>query len=143
MEKQQLIHNKWSDLGITLLVNQYDFDGWIDVNELEKQQLTNELNYKEYSESDSDFKTMLCRPKSLQGIENNKGWTKIENESEVPNESGVDFDKQTRFRAGRFTSNGKFCIHLKDTNWFQMDKAYKNNLVTHYQPIEQKPPPLY
>lgn len=70
MEKQQLIHNKWSDLGIILLISQYDFDGWIDVNELEKNQLTNELDYKLYKENDIGSETMLCRPKSLKGIEN-------------------------------------------------------------------------
>lgn len=127
MEKQQLIHNKWSDLGITLLISQYDFDGWIDVNELEKNQLTNELSYKEYSEPNSDFKTMLCRPKTLKGIENNNGWTELKG---VKNE---------------ITHEGDIWILNKYGNielWLE-SQFLAIGYATHYKPIVKPNLPLY
>lgn len=90
MEKQQIIHNKWSDLGIILLVSQYDFDGWIDVNELEKEQITANLEYKKYRENDIGHETMLCRPKSLKGIENNNGWNVLKGiKNEITHEGDI------------------------------------------------------
>lgn len=106
MEKQQIMHNKWSDLGITLLVSQYDFDGWIDVNELEKNQLTNELSYKVYSERDSDFKTMLCRPKTLKGIENNNGCTELKGvKNEITHKE--EFETVLEYLDGKLSDLGK------------------------------------
>lgn len=128
MEKQQLIHDKWSDLGITLLISQYDFDGWIDVNELEKDQLTNDLNYKKYSESDSDFKTMLCRPKSLQGIESNNGWIRIESEEQ--------YDE---------LENGEYEWYNINNRKYDKGDLWSYGIFTHYKivPIIKSDAPLY
>jgi len=139
MEKQQLIHNKWSDLRIILLGSQYDFDGWIDVNELEKEHLTNELEYKEYSKPDSDFKTMLCRPKSLQGIEDNNGWIKIESENDLPG-----------FKVQYFVMiNGKLSkAYYRGNNRWIVDgndypKTSELHEITHWQEIVIPKAPIF
>jgi|SRR6478752_222418 len=131
MEKQEKIHNEWYDLGITLLSSQYDSEGWIDVNELEKDQLTNKLNFKEYNEPDVGFKTMICRPKSLQGIENNNGWIKIESEADLPKEycEMFVFDKENN--------------NIKYREYFNTAKKAFVKLYSHYQPIQKPQPPIY
>lgn len=128
MEKQQLIHNKWSDLGIILLNSQYDFDGWIDVNELEKNQLTFDLEYKK-----SDFKTMLCRPKSLQGIEDNKGWSKTQ-EDGLPKTTGEYlFLCPKKIQHTVYISNP---LSKSEVHHFKND-------FTHYKPVKKEPLPIY
>lgn len=111
---------------------QYDFDGWIDVNELEKNQLTNELNYKEYIDPNSDFKTMLCRPKTLKGIEDNNGWTKIESEDDLPTDKTTQYSACKDKKIFQSTVN---CGTVK--HWFNIGK------ITHYQPIKKQLEPLY
>lgn len=136
MSKQQIIHNKWSYLGITLLISQYDFDGWIDVNELEKSQITSELDYKLRKKSDLGSEAMLCRPKSLQGIENNNGWVKIESEDDLPNTDGKSVEFWFLTKHGNITTN---CFSdLMKNKKIQYSKVY-----SHYQPIEKPKPPLY
>jgi len=127
MEKQQLIHNKWADLGIILLNSQYDFDGWIEVNELEKNQLIPSKNDKEVD------KMMLCRPKSLQGIEDNNGWSKML-EDGLPKTTGeYIFLCPKKIQHTVFISNP---LSRAETNHFKND-------FTHYKPLKTEPLPLH
>jgi len=73
------------------------------------------------------------RPKSLQGIENNNGWIKIESEADLPKEE-ID------------------CHFIKDNLmyqglWDNLLKGFYNGLqkinATHYQPITKPNPPIY
>lgn len=72
------------------------------------------------------------RPKSLQGIENNNGWIKIESEADLPKDSTnywtvTKFDKEPKIR------------------WFNrfFNEYEKDGKVTHYQPIIKPLPPIY
>jgi len=154
--KQQIIHDKWDELGIILLVSQYDFDGWIDVNELEKPQITNELDFKEYSESDNNFKTMLCRPKSLIGIENNNGWIKIKSESELPKEKELfhfipcnSFEEQFIGFIDKYMDEVFFVDKYYGSvkNEYNVAELRLNSWlpsqITHYQPIQKPNPTLF
>lgn len=70
------------------------------------------------------------RLKSLQGIEDNNGWVKIESEDDLPKESG-DY----------------YVIHSGSINYYPM--AEKELFIkwigvySHYQPITKPQPPIY
>lgn len=79
-----------------------------------------------------DVSGHTLRPKSLQGIEDNNGWIRIESESDLPKETAcyhVINKKGLYFRK-------RFLCHLKD---------YKNKWkqITHYQRIIKPKPPIY
>lgn len=76
------------------------------------------------------------RPASLQGIENNNGWIKIESEADLPkNEDALYWALK----------NGEFvCIELKtpiDLKGLFSD--FLKDKITHYQQIEKPKPPIY
>jgi len=76
------------------------------------------------------------RPKSLQGIENNNGWIKIESEDDLPKETG------NYFFTSRSTGNvliDYFTHDSKVANYFFMQRG----LYSHYQPIQKPLKPLY
>jgi hypothetical protein len=126
MDKEQLIKKAWEESKIEASYNE---DGWARFHK--------HVPVLWFMDEEKWFSDYFYRPKCLQGIENNNGWILIKTESELPNDSELNFDNQPRYRAGKFSNDGIFYIHLKDTNWFQMRKAYMSELVTHYQLIEK------
>lgn len=71
------------------------------------------------------------RPLSLQGIENNNGWTKIESENDLPKKSGHYWVKR----------GNEIC-----TNYIIYPESYSLAFIkhlTHYQPIQKPEPPIY
>ncbi|MCT4253026.1 hypothetical protein HZP37_18190 [Elizabethkingia anophelis] len=72
-----------------------------------------------------------CRPRSITGIENNRGWTRIESEEDMPKEPGHYFVMDI-FRT-------EPCIIVFEEtlkkNWLEV--------VSHYQPIETPKPPIF
>lgn len=75
--------------------------------------------------------TKEWRPKSLSGIENNRGWIKIESEDDLPKEFGkywvIDRDNSKMYQR-------------------EFDKSTKGFFLeysTHYQPIQKPEPPIY
>lgn len=75
--------------------------------------------------------TKHIRPKSLSGIENNRGWTRIESEEDLPKEPGHYFALDI-FRS-------EPCIIV-------FEEALKKNwleVVSHYQPIDKPKPPIF
>jgi hypothetical protein len=76
------------------------------------------------------------RPKSLQGIENNNGWIKIESEADLPEENGTYFTiGKTSYKP--FYRIDVFCGRLKNSF------TDGNSCFTHYQPIQKPLKPLY
>jgi hypothetical protein len=78
----------------------------------------------------------LFRPKSLQGIENNNGWIKIESESDLPSE---DIDCH-------FITHNKEIFkgeYIKSIDNFKSGSELYNGRVSHYQPITKPQPPIY
>lgn len=75
----------------------------------------------------------LFRPKSLQGIETNNGWIRIESEADLPKESG------------------HYLIILKNIgikidfwkNYESEFELWNKDSITHYQPIIKPKPPIY
>lgn len=69
----------------------------------------------------------LWRPKSLQGIENNNGWIKIESEEDLPKEQET------------------FHVVLKNGNVYMRTFVNKASFsdVTHYQQFKKPKPPIF
>jgi len=70
------------------------------------------------------------RPKSLQGIENNNGWVKIESENDLPKKDCDVFV----FINGRIAQR-RFQINIS--------RLWINKSITHYQPIIKPLNPIY
>ena len=102
-----------------------DNDGWID-NSIPK------FTFGQLKNLDLEYKNdVFFRPKSLQGIENNNGWVKIESETDLPKNKNVWI----------CTSNNRVLISSKAAlNWILKNP---DNKITHYQPIEKPKPPIY
>lgn len=98
-------------------------DGWIS-SILEHAPKSLELEFENYQ----------YRPKSLQGIENNNGWIKIESEADLPTK---EVDCHIIYNNNLMT----FAV------WDNVLKGFYIGIVkqnpTHYQPIKLPEPPIY
>lgn len=83
---------------------------------------------------DLEFNKMTFRPKSLQGIENNNGWIKIE--SDLPKTGDICFI----YDIDNFTGIAVFCT-IQKVFKTRFGNEYEN--VTHYQEIIKPKPPIY
>ena len=88
-------------------------------------------NYNPFKKGeDCHIQNVSIRPKSLQGIEKNNGWIKIESEKDLPKENCDVFAYiNNRIERRRFQSD---IPHL----WI-------NKAITHYIIIELPQPPIY
>ena len=79
-----------------------------------------------------DYPIIKFRPKSLQGIENNNGWIKINSEDDLPKEGHYWI----------VTKGGDITDSPKNNDIFNDDNYWLSE-ITHYQPIEKPKPPIY
>ena len=100
-----------------------DINGWIRFG----MYVPTDLGIENYDEIDG-----FWRCKSLQGIENNKGWIRIESKDDLPKEEGNYFIVRSNNEVGTsyFIPNNDFSA----IDW-------RN--ITHYQPIEKPKLPIY
>jgi len=83
------------------------------------------------------------RPLSLQGIENNNGWIKIESEVDLP-----DDDDELLYEICHFEDE-MFKRFYEVFNWQAITKIWEGNSeyfqdeITHYRPIVKPKPPIY
>lgn len=89
------------------------------------------LKYSEVGNSPMFY----LRPKSLQGIENNNGWIKIESEDDLPKEGHYWV----------FTKKGEIIDSPKYSDYEFMfnDNKYWLENFTHYKPIQRPEKPIY
>jgi len=125
MTKQEAIQNAYGEHWETIK-NYVDKNGWLDGKPCDKDlsRVYNNL----FDSCNRQFDTI--RPKTLQGIENNNGWIKIESEDDLPKEYGSDY----------------WVVY--DNKIRQLNRNYNNEIfwkenVTHYQPIIKPQPPIY
>lgn len=127
--KEEVIKEAW---GVGALLYMFmDKNGWLSERHLTNAQCY-ELNKNESIEYDN---ALGYRPKSLQGIENNNGWVKIESEDDLPKKE-IEFWCMVNNRL----------VHLAffDGDFFDESQRYKSIIeVTHYQPIVKPKKPLY
>ena len=100
-----------------------DINGWIRFG----MYVPTDLGIENYDEIDG-----FWRCKSLQGIENNKGWIRIESKDDLPKEEGNYFIVRSNNEVGTsyFIPNNDFSV----MDWRD---------ITHYQPIEKPKLPIY
>jgi len=141
MTKEERIKSEWDKFGIS---ENIDVDGWADMYVVAGiNTLSDRFHYKEYSEHSNNFETILCRPKSISGIENNNGWIKIESEEDLPKQDiRCEFIKDNGKQLyGRF-ENRMGGLFIDESRRFESPE-YRTESVTHYQPIEKLPSPLH
>ena len=126
--KQEAIKNAYGECW-EKVKDYIDNDGYID-NSIPK------FTFGQVKNLDLEYKNdVLFRPKSLQGIENNNGWIKIESEKDLPKVSGLYFGKDYEF--------GTDMMYFDfETKKWEDSNGYLQN-VTHYQPIKKPKPPIY
>jgi len=79
------------------------------------------------------------RPKSLQNLETNNGWVRIESEEDLPKAGNELYDvivDGKKFRKPCFFDEGEFVYHSNKNIW-------KCQNITHYKPIEPELLPIY
>ena len=127
--KQEAIKNAYGEYWEN--VKDYvDNDGWIN-NSIPK------FTFGQLKNLDLEYKNdVFFRPKSLQGIENNTGWIKIESEDDLPKEGMhhsilLDSDCINGYR------NYDVIV------FYEVNSRYRKKEISHYQPIEKPLKPLY
>jgi hypothetical protein len=116
-----------------------DLLGWLKVSERDyhykyNTSLVGDFNGKGYNpmQKIKDYEDnptpYFVRPKSLEGIEKNNGWIKIESESDLPN------------KTNDYWIVNKLGVSIRN---YDMQEDNDWNDVTHYQPITKPQPPIY
>jgi hypothetical protein len=118
-----------------------DQNGWIEPGTFDFNNTLNTIsaNFKLEVEFKEDIRCSdhsLYRPKSLQGIENNNGWIKIESEEDLPN------DETLEFKVGAMVSN-KFHLSCGVYDYNEVNFSFQNKYITHYQIIPKPKPPIF
>lgn len=133
MEKQKLLENaygEYSDIALELC----DENGWI-------------KNFEYYSYFPQNRETkrigsyLHSRPKSLSGIENNNGWTRIKSIEDLPKE------KVNCYFSGYNTNTKEFYIsQLQERDNTRLQNLFESKYLTHIYIVNPTPkpkPPLY
>lgn len=132
MKKEERIQSAYGDL----YNKSIDDNGWMRLSvktpkDLVRYFIDNKHIFNTKVETTPDEYKTYFRPKSLQGIENNNGWIKIESEDDLPKEDGFYWvvDSETKDIIDRY-------FDTKNYDYF-------NQFSTHYQSIQKPKPPLY
>ena len=106
-----------------------DENGWFNRNNFKGRLI---FNYHDL-ETEGNY----YRPKSLQGLETNRGWIKIEDtEQIIPEDPDKLYFVGTMFESG-FEQRGGVLSHSGLLSVLEYEKH------THYQPIQKPQPPIY
>ena len=89
--------------------------------------LTNEIDIETIDSTQDGYFDVYIRPKSLQGIESNNGWIRIESEEDLPKEPIMSHYIRR--------CDDEYCIGIVDSS--DIDR------ITHYQPIVKPEKPIY
>jgi len=108
---------------------QIDENGWIDVSVFKEMGDYGEVFLRGRNEFDDNG---LCRPMSLNGIEHNNGWVKIESAEDLPKRNGVYLT---------IRGNG---LMIKEQFYVNYPKPWLDLLkITHWLPIKRQLKPIY
>ncbi|TDO68762.1 hypothetical protein EV143_12024 [Flavobacterium chryseum] len=130
MTKTDFIQIQWLTLDIILLPDECSQDGWVDVNNLNKNKITEDLEYKKYSEYENNFETMLCRPKTLKGIENNNSWIKLNDGEDFPL-----FNNKTKYDLGIMNDQRKFIVSKRSVGITSLLRGFYHHGITHFREV--------
>ena len=107
-----------------------DINGWIKFG----MYCPSDLGIEDYDEIVDTIGIWRC--KSLQGIENNNGWIKIESEADLPKEGMhhsilLDSDCINGYR------NYDVIV------FYEVNSRYRKKEISHYKPIEKSKVPIF
>lgn len=115
-------------------------NGWINTKEwlggIGNTQIFNKIKGIELECMDN-YDHKYCywfRPKSLQGIETNNGWIKVESEDDLPKEI---------YNSIYWVASQNGWIENTIYSSTSIEQKYKNGTCTHYKPIEKPEQPIY
>ena len=144
MTKEEFIKQEWIKLigEEEFSKIEIDVDGYLEVSERDFHykyncSLVGDWDGKGYNpfqtirEHEANPKPLYVRPKILGEMKKNNGWTKIENEEDLPKETGHYWVKR----------GNEICI-----NYIKVKESLNFNFLknlTHYKKIEELKPPIY
>lgn len=105
-----------------------DENGWVSFGNSNAFRLDGKM------EQEVDSYNGKFRPKSLQGIENNNGWVKIESENDLPQKT-IYKENINWYYGGRFLDNGDFIYLDYRLDFTKLWEHYKFETITHYQSV--------
>ncbi|KIO75590.1 hypothetical protein TH53_19830 [Pedobacter lusitanus] len=115
-----------------------DTDGWAPWNCIDLMPLPDSYQTKNIGN------TTFIRPISLNGIEDNNGWQKIESEDDLPTDRTKEYlivvDGLKGYRQA-FYDKDKWCFFHIVSDGTRHLSSY--NSVTHWKPIVKDLPPIY
>lgn len=137
--KEQVIIKAWIELDIKTPFGICDKTGWYRgyfSNGIDD--ITNEFgDIVDLIDYDIDMSGIgKFRPKSLQGIETNNNWIKIESEKDLPEQGSYEYKVGTMINSKFYLSGGVYDIKEVNQSWDE-DK------ITHYQKITKPEPPIF
>ena len=135
MTKEEVIKTEWEKLDKKA---KYDYLGW-SLDMYDERDENNEIDFTVYSRKIVNGYFIVIRPKSLQGIENNNGWIKIESEADLSKEIIDCFFYDNVEKA---VVCGNYNSDFKKFNWSAFFVEWSEQ-ITHYQPINKPKPPIY
>ncbi|BBQ09255.1 hypothetical protein [Elizabethkingia anophelis] len=77
-----------------------------------------------------------CRPRSITDIENNRGWTRIESEEDIP-------DNNELYNSGLLDNEGVFHHEEKRHAPKTLKWLFQRKFITHYRKVDPVPPPIF
>lgn len=151
--KEEVIKSAWGELFNTLSDKSKDYilrnNGQVNIYLLTKEDkyilldqtdIRKENSLFECTKTDEGTKFMF-RPKSLSGLDDNNSWIKIESEEDLPKEPTECFV---------YDDDGDILSSVLGLDYPTLGLDYKNEFerfkeegITHYQPIIKPEPPLY
>jgi len=128
MSKQDVIKSAYGEFWSN--VNGYvDKNGWCSI-------YYEDFGIRLFGSEAEFYNFKAWRPKSLSGIENNRGWVKIESENDLPKE-----DIECWVLDDEEIVHAYFMYESK--NWYSHIDLNLRLFPTHYQPIIKPKPPIY
>ena len=115
-----------------------DTNGWIGLSrygfeeDWDKEEKFDKMTSDIFFEDSFEDEMRFFRPKSLNGIDDNEGWTRIESKDYLPKEDGLYFvfTKEKEVITAYYDNANRF--------W-----AIDWDNFTHYKPIVKPKPPIY
>ena len=107
-----------------------DINGWIKFG----MYCPSDLGIEDYDEIVDTIGIWRC--KSLQGIENNNGWIKIESEADLPKE-GMHHSILLDSECINGYRNYDIIV------FYEVNSKFIKKEISHYQPIEKPKPPIF
>lgn len=131
MTKEQKIKEVYQDL-YEKYHNLIDDNGWFS-NGHETNYVT--LGQTEFL-GECEYRNNKFRPISLQGIESNNRWIKINDDTDLPNIETWNYDVCILYEDGTY-------FYDKSVTLKKLRFLYKTNSITHYKETDEIPKPLY